>query len=540
VPIPDGLPLFEGEAARALRIFKRLRIPDVIGKPRFGDAAGEWFLRFVEVLFGAYDPGLNRRMIQEFFVLVPKKNSKSTGVAGIAVTAIILNRRPAAETLLVSSTKEVADITYSQADGMIRADPKLDDLFHLQRHIRTITHRRTEATIKIKAADADTITGSKATITLIDETHVFGKRADAMQIFVELRGALAARPDGFLLQITTQSKEPPAGVFKAELSTARAVRDGRLDLPLLPLLYELPDDLANDGGWKQRKYWPLINPNLGRSVDVAFLDRALIKAEDEGAEALALLASQHFNVEVGVGLKSDRWAGADFWEQAAEPGLTLEAILARCDVVCIGVDGGGLDDLLAIAVLGRETATRRWLLWVKAWAHVSVLERRKSEAPRLRDLEREGDLVITGEMEEAFAAVADIAAQVDAAGLLAKVGLDPMGVGAIVDALAERGIEGDDRVVGISQGWTLNGAIKTTEVKLASGALVHCGQPLLAWAVGNARVEPRGNAITITKQTAGSAKIDPLMATFDAVALMSRNPDAVGGSYLDTEDLILV
>jgi phage terminase large subunit-like protein len=361
-----------------------------------------------------------------------------------------------------------------------------------------------------------------------------------MQIFVELRGALAARPDGFLLQITTQSKEPPAGVFKAELSTARAVRDGRLDLPLLPLLYELPDDLANDGGWKQRKYWPLINPNLGRSVDVAFLDRALIKAEDEGAEALALLASQHFNVEVGVGLKSDRWAGADFWEQAAEPGLTLEAILARCDVVCIGVDGGGLDDLLAIAVLGRETATRRWLLWVKAWAHVSVLERRKSEAPRLRDLEREGDLVITGEMEEAFAAVADIAAQVDAAGLLAKVGLDPMGVGAIVDALAERGIEGDDRVVGISQGWTLNGAIKTTEVKLASGALVHCGQPLLAWAVGNARVEPRGNAITITKQTAGSAKIDPLMATFDAVALMSRNPDAVGGSYLDTEDLILV
>jgi phage terminase large subunit-like protein len=111
-----------------------------------------------------------------------------------------------------------------------------------------------------------------------------------------------------------------------------------------------------------------------------------------------------------------------------------------------------------------------------------------------------------------------------------------MGVGAIVDALAERGIEGSDRVVGIAQGWTLNGAIKTTEVKLASGTMVHCGQPLMAWAVGNAKAEPRGNAITITKQTAGSGKIDPLMATFDAVALMSKNPESQGPSVYDDED----
>lgn len=52
--------------------------------------------------------------------------------------------------------------------------------------------------IVIKAAEADVITGSKATFILIDETR-FSKKAKAADIFVEIRGSLASRPDGFLL-----------------------------------------------------------------------------------------------------------------------------------------------------------------------------------------------------------------------------------------------------------------------------------------------------------------------------------------------------
>jgi phage terminase large subunit-like protein len=46
----------------------------------------------------------------------------------------------------------------------------------------------------------------------------------------------------------------------------------------------------------------------------------------------------------------------------------------------------------------------------------------------------------------------------------------------------------------------------------------------MSWAVANARVEPKGNAIIIAKQASGSAKTYPLMAAFNAVALMSTNP----------------
>jgi phage terminase large subunit-like protein len=132
--------------------------------------------------------------------------------------------------------------------------------------------------------------------------------------------------------------------------------------------------------------------------------------------------------------------------------------------------------------------------------------------------------------------IAALARQIDQTGLLHAVALDPFGVGAIVDALAEAGIAGQDRVIGISQGWKLTGAIKTAERKLADGQ--HLGQGLMAWAVANARVEPKGNAIVITKQASGSAKIDPLMAFINAVALMSMNPDAAAsGSIYDNPAL---
>ena len=40
---------------------------------------------------------------------------------------------------------------------------------------------------------------------------------------------------------------------------------------------------------------------------------------------------------------------------------------------------------------------------------------------------------------------------------------------------------------------------------------------------------PSANAFLITKQASGTAKIDPLMATFNAVSLMALNPEARGG-----------
>jgi len=519
--VPD-LPLDTGAASRAVAIFNRLRLPDVPGRPALADAAGEWQRDLVGALFGCYDAANDIRHVREFFCLVPKKSSKTTTGAAVMITALLMNRRPRAEFLLVAPTQEVADLAFRQAAGMVEADDVLAAKFHVVEHIKRITYRPTKAFLKVKSFDPKVVTGSKPSGVLLDELHVIAEAHDADRVIGQLRGGLLPNPEGFLLTITTQSERPPSGVFRTELMKARKVRDGTATLPILPLLYEFPDGID----WRDPANWWMVLPNNGRSVSVERLIPDYQAAVESGDAELARWASQHLNVEIGLALKTDRWRGADHWLKATDPTLTLETLLARCEVAAIGIDGGGLDDLLGLTVVGREPETRRWLSWSTAWAHSGVLMLRKSEAPRLRDLEAAGELVIVDDMEDAFQGAADIAARVDAAGILSKVGLDPMGVGAIVDALAMLGIEGNDRVVGIPQGWTLNGAIKTAEIKLASGALVHADQALMVWAVSNAKVEPKGNAVTITKQVAGTGKIDPLMALFNAVVLMSRNPEA--------------
>jgi phage terminase large subunit-like protein len=223
-----------------------------------------------------------------------------------------------------------------------------------------------------------------------------------------------------------------------------------------------------------------------------------------------------------LALHSDRWVGADFWSKGATK-VTLEYLIKHSEVITVGIDGGGLDDMLGLAVLGREVDTGNWLLWTHAWIHPVVLQRRKSEAPKFRDFERDGDLTIVNEIGEDVQQVADYVEQVEKSGLLDRIGVDQAGIGAVVDAIVDKGID-HERIVGIPQGWRLVGAIKTAERKLAEGALQHGASALMSWCVGNAKVEPRGNAILITKQAAGTAKIDPLMAMFDAVALMAMNP----------------
>ncbi|WP_087686799.1 terminase large subunit [Pandoraea sp. PE-S2R-1] len=545
-------PIFPEQAEQALAVFKELKIVDAPGSPTFGESSAQWVFDLVASIFGAYDANSGRRLITEWFVCLPKKNSKSTLAAGIMMTAMILNWRMSAEFAILAPTIEVANNSFAPSRDMVKHEEELDDLFQVQTHIKTITHRTSGATLKVVAADSNTVGGKKSVGTLVDEVWLFGKQPNAENMLREAIGGLASRPEGFVIYLTTQSDDPPAGVFAQKLRYARDVRDGKIHDPcFVPVIYEHPPEMVRRKEHLLAENLGMVNPNLGYSVDEAFLLREFRKAQEGGEESFRGFLAKHANVEIGLALRSDRWAGAEFWEAAAlAPHVCLDELIARCEVIDVGIDGGGLDDLLGGAAVGRERGTRNWLAWTHAWAHPSVFERRKEIADRLRDFERDGDLTIVEQIGDDVADVAEIVSTIYKAGLLDMVGADPAGIGGVLDALAEAGIP-EEKVIGISQGWKLSGAIKTAERRIAAasgrrvpdgaqtsdGMLIHGGQRLMAWCVGNARVVPVGNAVNITKQVSGTGKIDPLMALFNAVSLMALNPPAQGPSVYESRGI---
>lgn len=534
-PIRDGLPIDEAAGDRAVRAFNMLRLADVPGSPTMEDAAGDWFRLIVRIMFGAVDPATQSRWIRELFLLVPKKNSKTTNGALMMLVALLLNLRPSAPFVLMGPVQDTANEAFEAAAGAIDLDPVLSRKLHVRNHLKVIVHRETKADLQIMTFDPDVLTGKKFCGALIDELHVIAKNPKAAKAIRQVRGGMVPFPEAFLAMITTMPDDPPVGVMRAELSKARGIRDGRQEGSMLPVLYELPDAIqrARDQPWRDPAVWPIVTPNLGRSVSMEALKELYHDAAGKGEDEVRGWASQHLNLEIGLALRSDRWVGADFWEDQGNSEVDLDALLERCDVVSAGIDGGGLEDLLGLSVVGRDRETRAWLSWSRAWVHRSLLERRKAEAVSLEGFAEDGDLVLVDRVGDDVTELAAIVARIHATGKMAAgdpkkptpmIGVDPFGVGGILEALVQAGVP-QDLVVGISQGWKLGAAIKTTERKLAEGALVHGARRLMAYCVSNARVEPKGNAILITKQASGAGKIDPLMALFNAVSIMALNPE---------------
>lgn len=542
-------PLYPSQADEALGVFKSLQMTDLPMRrdgtwPTMGDVCEPFVFDLVAALFGSQDPDTGESLVKEAMLLISKKNGKSTIAAGIMLTALILNWRHGAELLVLAPTIEIANNSFGPAAKMVRADPDLTDLLHVIDNQRIIKHRVNKAELKIVAADSGVVGGKKAGFVLIDELWLFGKRGGAEAMLEEATGGQAARPEGWTLYLSTHSDEPPAGVFKTKLAYFRDVRDGRIEDPTtLPMMYEWPEEMIESEAYLDPDNFYVTNPNIGKSPTVAFIQRKIAQAQagegEEGDTTIQIVVAKYLNVEIGLRLRRDRWAGADLWLEASDHTLTLDTLLARCEVAVMGIDGGGRDDLFGVGVAGRERSTGIWLSWSHAWALHSALKVRPKIAPTLQGFVADGDLTLVDKGTDIVSQVAALAVRIRKARLMPEtgaVGVDAWGMGTLVEALVAAGFETYDDVakkggsiLPVRQGVGLTGTIKTVEFKLGDGDYRHDGSNMMAWCVSNARAELRGSNLYISKQMAGAGKIDPFIATLNAVQLLESGPVAADG-----------
>lgn len=502
------------------RIFNNLILPDVPGQPAFEEAAGDWFKAIVDLAVGGLgEDGIQR--VSTLLLAIPKKNSKTTNSAGLMLTLFLLSPRPRAEFVIVAPTHPIAEIAFKQMAGMIYADPALSERIHVREHLKRIEDRKSGCSIAVKTFDMQVATGSKAATILLDEAHLL-THPDAPRIIGQLRGGQAAISEGQMIIVTTMSDIPAAGYWKSELKKARNIRDGEAELAgYCPILYELPPIIAKDEkAVCDPENWRKVNPNLGRSVSMDWLQTSFKEAESVGRGEKLRWLSQHANVEItGYSLGDDAWGGALLWHKGARPDYNLERIILESDKIACGVDGGGMDDLMALCVMGRIDEV--WVAWAHCWVAEVAMDRRLSIKSRLLDFEQQGDLTICSPGDD-LVDIGEIVSRVYKAGKLAAVGIDPAGIGIeVADAVAAAGVY-NDQVVNVPQGFKLNPSYTTLERRLEQGRFLHCDQQILAWCVSNAKRSPAG---LVTKAVSGIGKIDALVATACAGMVMLEAPE---------------
>jgi phage terminase large subunit-like protein len=547
------LPLIKTEADMGLAFFDELRLPDVNDKPQLRDAAGQWFRDIVRTSFGSWDPVAQTNFIRDIFVLAPKGSSKTSYGAGLALAVMLMNRRPRAEALFIGPTQAISDRAYDQAVGMIDESPDLKRRFRPRDHVKTIEDLVNHSEMRVKTFDLNILTGSILIFAHLDELHLLDRVPYAGRVIRQIRGGVDKTPEGKFLITTTQADDVPRGAFRDELISARKHRNGdfrgQVVRPTLTVMFELPEAVAKEPArWQDAANWPMVQPNLGRSVHMTDLIQSWNSDKERGEKARREWASQYLNIEMGVGMAAGGWAGANYWAQAEDNTLTLDTLIDRSECIVVGIDGGGLDDLYGLNALGREPGdidvtedvevagqfvnipmkTQRWLAWGHAWCHRGVMERRQTIASALEGFARLGEITVVDDKLKDLTSIIAIIKRIFDAGKLACVAIDDEGpFGELVDALAQIGItEENGQVVGVGQGYKLMRAIKTTERKLANGTLVHAKSSMMDWCVGNVRIEPTATAIRATKQNSGDAKIDPWCALMDAATVMMKNPTA--------------
>lgn len=500
-----------GRGERAWQIMRRLPVTEGehAGR-RVGDTSPPWMPKLTRLIFGHTDEA-GRRVLREAFVAIGKKNAKTTFASAIGMTSLLLEEEQRAFVAMLAENRPQARLCFENMVHMVRADEELGERFEIVDHRHTLRYPRTGSRATAIAADMASLVGFNPSLGIVDELHLLGATPKGAALVNQIRTGSVARREPLLCSFSTAPTDRSAGIFESTMQKARRVIAGEeIDPRFFAWLCLIPDGLDPE----DPENWHWSNPSLGHTISLQRLIDSRESAKYD-PEALRTFNSQNLNILPDGSTAEGKWMAPAIWDEAADDTLSLQALIDECARIAIGTDAGGLDDPSAIAVLG-ETDGGQHMLWVMQWLSRQGYSKRKAVNPYDKFIEA-GELEIFDGGDADIHGFGDVAKIVAASRKLVGIGIDSYGASDVAGAVGGHGVE----VVAVPQSWKLTPAITWYERRMAAGTLRHCGSAMLSWNVGNAVVERRGNAKSISKATiVGPGKIDGLAAALTAAAVL--------------------
>lgn len=321
------------EVLQFFDFYESLYFPGKVGQQRYKLTPVQAF-QFASI-FAFWTGG--RRVVREAVLYVPRKFSKTTGTASLALYDMLYGDANA-ECYTAANSADQAKKCFDVIRGCMRKlDPKEKRYLVNEQMIKSRRKDRS-AFAQCLTANAKTKDGLNASTVIMDE---FSQATDS-ELLTVLTTSMGVRDNPLTVIITTAS-DVFDGPFYEMLQGYKSVLLGEYDDDsLFAHIFEPDMDDPED----RESTWRKVHPHLGITVNADFYDQEYKKAQRNGADAMLAFRTKLLNIYAENQQRS--WISSTLARSIARP-MPLDAIKGRPDAM-VAIDLSESDDFSAITM----------------------------------------------------------------------------------------------------------------------------------------------------------------------------------------------
>lgn len=472
------------------------------------------------------------RRFRSVYEEVPRKNAKTTKLAGVGLYMLVADDEWGAEVYSAATTRDQAKIVFDIAQQMARIDGEFRARFLVEPLTHSLVVRDTASKFTPLSAEGSTLDGLNVSCALVDELHAHKTRT----VHDVLDSGTGARAQPLIWKITTAGSNRAGICYDERIYLTKILNavlkrhdgmghkvDGQSaeDESVWGIIYTLDegDDPLDEATWRKA------NPLYGISVDPKDM-RDLARKATEQAAALNEFLTKRLNVWVNA---DSSWMNMLQWDACADAALKEEDF--RGEPCVLALDAAFKKDLFAKVKVFRRR--EHYYAFGRYYMPAALLERKGFE--QVAGWAKDGWIRTTpGEVldieavrEELIGSAACVQRGTEEHRLQGNIEgdqarfdvreacFDPAQLTQFAGELMESGltaVEVRPLVLNFSP------AMKELEELVTAKRFHHNGDPVLAWAISNVVCHRDAKDNIYPRKEGADKKIDPAIALIMALS----------------------
>jgi phage terminase large subunit-like protein len=456
-----------------------------------------WQKAWAQTLFGTLRRDTHHRRFTESFLVVARKNGKTTMNAPLTLFGILHEK--GAEVYAAATVTSQAQRIIEEAIDMIKRERELDKIFSFRiAPPKSIKLKGSSSLAKVLSSNVQTFDGLNTSLGVIDEVHELKR-----QIYDILKQSTSARQQPIISMISTAGFVRE-GLYDNMYDHAVNILEGiSPDDTLLPLIYEMDsiEEIADEAMWIKA------NPSLGVIKQIKYIQDQVQRAESD-KNYMNTVLTKDFNIR---GITGKGWLSFDDLNNEI---VYTEEQLKKFDnsFVIGGLDLSRTGDLTSFTTMlfdkadmiegKKPRAIAITMYWITAKFYNERIQDKNNKIPWAAWVER-GLVRISGTELIEYRDIADYISNNfrEKGWMYQYIQYDRYSAQYLISDLVSRGYQKDTCLVATAQGAkTLSIPMQLIEADLRQKVLCYQNNPITKWCLSNVQLEQDRNGNYMPKK----------------------------------------